>query len=58
MGVEEVVSIGDSVFLFEISELAHKYLTSDTWSQLEGAVQLYTISLERVQGSRPILHMN
>lgn len=54
MGVEEVVSIGDSVFLFEISELAHKYLTSDTWSQLEGAVQLYTISLERVQGSRPI----
>ena len=54
MGIEEVVSIGDSVFLFEISELAHKYLTPETWSQLDGAVQLYTISLERVQGTRPI----
>lgn len=54
MEVEEVVLIGDSVFLFEISELAHKYLTPETWSQLDGAVQLYTISLERVQGTRPI----
>lgn len=54
MGAEEVVSIGESVFLFEISELSHKYLTPETWSQLDGAVQLYTISLERVQGVRPI----
>ena len=54
MGGEEVVSIGDSVFLFEISALAPKYLTSETWSQLEGAVRLYTISLDRVQGTRPI----
>lgn len=54
MGVEEVVSTGDSVFLLEISELAHKYLTPETWSQLDGAVRLYTISLERVQGNRPI----
>ena len=54
MRVEEVVSVGDSIFLFEISELARKYLTPETWSQLDGAVQLYTISLERVQGSRPV----
>lgn len=54
MGIEEVVSIGDSVFLLEISELAHKYLTPETWNQLEGAVQLYTISLERVKGTRHI----
>ena len=54
MGVEEVVSIGDSTFLFEISELAQKYLTPETWSQLNGAIQLYTISLERVQGTIPI----
>ena len=54
MEAEEVVSIGDSVFLLEISELAHKYLTPETWSQLDGAVRLYTISLERVQGNRPI----
>lgn len=51
---EDEVSVGDNIFLFDISELDDKYLSSDTLRDIRSVAELYSINLERVVGRAPV----
>ena len=48
------VKTGDNVFLLDISVLDDNYLSSDTLCSLEGKVELFTVTLDRIEGNNPV----
>lgn len=53
--MREVVESGSNVFLFQIFPLQESYFSDETLKFINGKVQLFTITLERIKGDKTVL---